>query len=196
MTPSPKQPNELSSHKNQCEACDVAIRGEDYRIDNDGLIFCSKCWEAGEKEASTPTKDRELNLPSLFLLRKDANNALRCLFIAVDKSVADDVNEKVNNYISALENQLGDAICEKVDAQHALEVEKEQVGILVEAIKMLEWLGLDSHHNAACPVCQESFWLDTGKDKFVRKNERRHKADCWLWKLLQSLNLNEQEKRE
>lgn len=38
--------------------------------------------------------------------RADCFKALACLYIAVDKTVADDVNAKVRAYISELETQL------------------------------------------------------------------------------------------
>jgi hypothetical protein len=39
-------------------------------------------------------------------LEKDAYAALNCLYIAVDKEIADDVNEKVKAYINKLKSEI------------------------------------------------------------------------------------------
>lgn len=38
-------------------------------------------------------------------LRRDCFNALHCLYIVVEKDIADDVNSKVKAYIEALESE-------------------------------------------------------------------------------------------
>ena len=55
---------------------------------------------------------RESSIPSTVLLdsaRRDCFKALKCLYIAVENSIADDVNAKVKAYITLLEsNAEGD----------------------------------------------------------------------------------------
>lgn len=47
-----------------------------------------------------------MSTTELTKLRAECGNALHCLYIAVEQSVAEDVNEKVWSYIWALEKQL------------------------------------------------------------------------------------------
>ena len=49
----------------------------------------------------------DINDSSLVNLRSDCFKALRCLHIAVDPSVADDVSLKVKSYVSELERRCG-----------------------------------------------------------------------------------------
>jgi len=53
-------------------------------------------------------KRKEEMKDEITISRDEALKALQCLYIAVDQSVADDVNNKVKNYISLLENKLSE----------------------------------------------------------------------------------------
>ena len=46
---------------------------------------------------------------SLNELKREADRALRCLYIAADLLVAEDVNNKVKAYIDALEKEVSNA---------------------------------------------------------------------------------------
>lgn len=47
-----------------------------------------------------------MNDEKLTKLEKDAHKALLCLYISVEKSIAEDVNAKVMAYINALKAQI------------------------------------------------------------------------------------------
>ena len=58
------------------------------------------CVEFVADKIREENKEKELRT-----LKENAYKALLCLYIAVDKHVADDVNEKVKSYLTALEKQ-------------------------------------------------------------------------------------------
>jgi hypothetical protein len=63
-------------------------------------LLCDDCRSAASAYSEAVASE------SLDHLKEEANRALRCLYIAVESSVAVDVNAKVRAYIAALEREV------------------------------------------------------------------------------------------
>lgn len=60
------------------------------------LLKCEQCKAGSKRESSIPSTD-------LLAAKKTMIRALRCLYVAVEKDVADDVAAKVRAYTDMLE---------------------------------------------------------------------------------------------
>lgn len=49
----------------------------------------------------------DTNEQSITFLKSQCQKALRCLYIAVESSIADDINQKVKDYVLELERRCG-----------------------------------------------------------------------------------------
>ena len=81
--------------------CDKCQQQHDYVITlSSGVKLCRAC---AESEPKTDGAAPVISTPLLGQLRDECHKALRCLYIAVDVPVADEVSTKVKAYITELE---------------------------------------------------------------------------------------------